>query len=290
MVWCPKQIDEFIEYKKWFYKEFLKAYRNRVNEFYMNSYTENPDNFPFMGSTSVVTIFRNYEMVSFLSRSDFGNDNHVIKMDILDSQEEYEKIRGLPEQIQEKRVLKLAGVNEYNERILWRYGESDDPKPNYALNIPRYQGNMYADKHDRFKSNVVIQKENNTLYHEFDIVPLIAKVNNEDFQYELIESVKAYNAGLYFASTVVSAVTIETILKIYYVSHFGESSLPKKYYILNLAEKLNNENKLNDRLHHRIKSFNELRRGVAHSKTGKVSKWDAEQGLSLIKIIVESLF
>lgn len=289
MIWL-KNVEEYIEYKKWFYREFLDAYRNRVNEFYKDQYIDNPNQFPFMEPTSVITIFRDYDMVNFLFPSPSAKDEYDYKIDEFNSWDEYKEIHDLPEHIKEQRLLDIAGISDYTSKDLSWYGESDDPHPNYDNSIPKYQGNSCADKH--YKSMDTVKSKDNGLVQkdQFEEDSLIKKVNNEEFQYELNESIQAYNAGLYLASTAVSAVTIETLLKITFTSHYGEEALPRRYYILNLADKLHDGKIIDNRLYHRIKSFNELRRGASHSKTGEMSDWDASQGIALIKEIVELLF
>lgn len=269
-----------------YFHDFLQAYRDRVNNFYFEEYAKNPEAFPFMKPTLVVNIFRNAEIISFLTLSNTAKDEIRQFEDFFESDEDYDYVEHLPKHIQEKRLLKIAGLDTYIEKHIDWYSEVGDVPPHFNSKVPKYQGSQLADKH--YNSFLATEKEKKL--DLFDAEAVITKVNNEEFQYELEEAIRAYNFGLYLACTATAAVSIETLLKIIVTSRLGENFLPKKMYIISLAEVLKNENIMDDRFFHRIKSFNELRRGAAHSKSGKVDKWDAEQALLLVKLIVETFF
>lgn len=298
MIWL-KNVEEFFDYMEWYYEKFLEAYRTRVEKFYSKEYNETPDAFSLMKPILTTSIYRDYNIHSFLSYSDTDKDEFEHFVDGFDSYEEYKEIDNLPDHIKLKRLLEIAKITNYIEHQLSYYGESDNPKPSYYEGAPIYQGNQLADRHfekiSTSTKNELSSKHQNDLntldsLPDFILEEILQKVNNDDFSYELSEAIKAYKADLFLASTVTIAVSIETLLKIYIINTLGEKVLPRVYYILNLTEILETNKKIDSRLSHRIKAFNEIRRGVAHSKSGKVEKWDAEQGLTLVKLLVESLF
>ncbi|GEA17538.1 HEPN domain-containing protein [Moorella sp. E306M] len=286
MPYKTKYLDQYKEYMFLYFTDFLQAYRDRVNSYYSEVYAENPEAFPFMKPTLVATIFRNMEIISFLDLSKTAKDEIGLFEDFLESQEEYDRVNHLPQHIQEDRLLKIAGLDSYIERDISWYVLGDDAPPHYDPRTPKYQGSQLADRH--YYS--FLKKEKKKKLDLYDAEAVIAKVNNDEFKYELEEAIKAYNYGLYLACTATAAVSIETLLKIIVVSRLGENFLPKQIYIISLAEVLKNENIMDDRFFHRLKSFNELRRSAAHSKSGKLDQWDAEQALSLVKLIVETFF
>ena len=75
--------------------------------------------------------------------------------------------------------------------------------------------------------------------------------------------------------------------------HLGPQYLPtedRKKHTLNYAQILLENQIIDERLNHRIRALNELRRSGAHSKSGTIKKWDAEQVISGIRIIGDSLY
>lgn len=288
MIWLTN-VDEFVKQKEWYYEKFLMFYRNRVEEFYAKEYEDYPEAFPFMGPTKSITIFRDYDIISFILNSDSDSDEHISKIDGMDSVEEHDKIRSLPDHIKEKRLLDIAGIEEYVKKDFFWYGESDEPVPSYSEDVALYQGNSCADNH----FNLINEKQKNDQINQFNKSVVLKRINDAQFLYELDEALGAYHAKLYLASTVTAAVALETLLKIAIVSELGVEKIPrdnKLKHTLHYATTLRNSQLIDERLFHRIQSMNELRRSGAHSKTGEIQKWDAEQMLSGINNVVMALF
>lgn len=292
MVWKPRRLDEFVKYYEWRLPYFLEGYRKRVKNYYLDEFEKSPDCFPLMKPVTDISVFSNFEIDHYFCNSSDNSDQFVAAFNIFEDQKEYVEIMDLPDHLQEKRKLEIAGLSKSDYLIHTRswYGETDDPKPHYDEALEKRRGAHLADKHYNEYSKQLSVTSKESRYHLFDIEPIISQVGNDDFQYEFEEAIKAYNKGLYLASTVTAAISIETLLKIVVLRTLGEKQLPKPYYILSMAELLHKNKIIDDRLYHRIISFNEIRRSAAHSKTGRVNEWDAEQGIALIKIIVESLF
>lgn len=285
MIWL-KNVEEFVENKEWYYRMFLKFYRSRVEEFYAEEYAEHPETFPFMKSTKSITVFRDYGMITFLLNAESNTDEHYSKIDGMNSYEEYEEISRLPSYIKEKRLLEIAGIDGYIEKDLSYYGESDHPVPEYREDVALYQGNTYADKHYEITNKYKEKKQ-------IDISIALEKYNDPQFRYELEEAAKAYSLDLYLASTVTAAVALETLLKSIIVNKLGVKFIPvnnKFRHTLQYAKILQENHLIEERLFHRIQSMNELRRSGAHSKSGEMKKWDAEQFLSGINEVVTALF
>lgn len=283
MMWRVRRLEEFKRYQEFYFKEFVQAYRNRVIEFYREQYEKYPDAFPLMKPVLWISIFRNFEIITFITSA--SSDEFMDFEDFFDTREEYDKVKDLPEHIQDQRLLDLVGIKSYIEKITSWYGESEDPEPSFHSRPPIYQGSQLADSH----FSKLMQTKH---YDHFDINQILVKVNDENFQYELEEAVKAYNADLFLASSITSAVAIENLLKMKIIKEFGEKALPapKDRYIINFANILASHGLMTERLYQRIRSANELRRGAGHSKSGKLTSEDAEYMLSVVKSIVEELF
>lgn len=286
MVRIFSYLNEHISSYKTYYEEFFNSYRKRVHEYYEEEFKSNPKDFPFMNGVKVTIIFREGDILVYFEESISGQDEYVPVISLFKTIEEEESYRDLPEHLKEKKlkeIIKLAGVKDYIDHKKHWYAMEDDPKPKWDDDVPIIRGKGTADSHYRSSEFIGIKDTFNAEY-------IINKVNSIDFKYEFEEAIIAYNSGLFLASSVTAAVALETALKIAFIHNFSEDELPKQYYILSLAEKLKVAGKIPERLYHRIRSVNELRRGAAHSKSGRVDKWDAEQVIGSVKIIVEALF
>ncbi|KMY49196.1 hypothetical protein [Peribacillus loiseleuriae] len=289
--------DESFRIAEKYYKLYFKAYRERVEKFYKSISEEEPDFFPFINPIEVIIIYQNYNYYIFFSNSKSNEDTVRYITDFIQDTDEYAKIKDMPEHIQDKRLLEKAKIGKYIENDKGNYG-MNFPKPDINFHIPysEQSGREKCDEHYHNYEFSKAFKEANMPSSDFPLFEMdliYSLVNNEQFKYELEESVKAYNSELFLASIVTAAVSLETLLKISIINKLGEDYLPKedrKKYTLNYAQILLNQNVIDERLNHRIRAINELRRGGAHSKTGKIEQWDAEQIISGIRIIVEFIF
>ncbi|MEK5376544.1 hypothetical protein [Paenibacillus sp. FSL P2-0173] len=288
MILMINHIDEYIKSYKEYYDIFLDNYRKRVMQYYTEEYKQHPENFRLMNKVRITTLFRTGEFFAYFFESKSGQDEYITIKSFFKDEEEAKSYLDLPKHIQKDQFNKLLIDNEiidyFDYETHW-YGMDDDPHPDWDEDVPVIRGKGKADSD--YDKKIASSK---TIANIFNVEELVSTVNDEDFQYEYEEALRAYQEGLFLASSVTAAVALETLLKIAFVKTFSIDDLPKIYYILTLADKLKESGKIDERLHHRIKSVNELRRGVAHSKSGHVSKWDAEQVIGSIKVIADSLF
>lgn len=295
MVWVIKHIDEYIPSYEEYYKIFLTSYRERVKQYYNEDYEKNPDYFSLMTNVRITILFRTGEFYAFFTKSTSDKDEYITFKSFFANDEEEDEYRNLPPHIKKQKfneLLRELKIDNYFESETHWYGMEDDPHPYWDNDVPQRRGRANADSHYQEnkvrQANMISESTHNN--NIFDIQSIVKKVNDDDFQYEYEEAVKAYDKGLYLASSVTAAVALETALKLAFTRALSEEKLPRVYYILTLADGLKEAGLIDDRLHHRIKSVNELRRGVAHSKTGRVNEWDANQVIGAVKVIVDSLF
>lgn len=286
MIWL-KNVEDFIKYKEWSFKESLKAYRERVINYYQDEFNENNNNFPFMSPVKAVAIFRDYEIIIYYIHSTNKKDEFFYQIDEFENYEEYKKNENMPEHIKQARLLKIADIDNYIEKSISWYGESSDPVPNYDLEATQSRGRSLADKHFRNLEQIGLTLPS------LNIKKYLSSIDNEHFKYELKEAIKAFDNKLYLASTVTAAVSLETLLRTTIVSTLGEKQLPQNNrdkHTLNYATILLDNGIITERMNHRIRALNELRRASAHSKTGIITEWDAEQYLTGIFELVSFFF
>lgn len=298
----PVSIEERVKGTELFFGEYLRGYRERVNKFYKEEYTNHPSYFPLMNPVMMKALhLQNQDSIFLFVKSSNDQLESVVA-----SEEQMEKYTGLSE------VPKLK-QDDYIVSLLG-FTKKDVSKKKYISELGRFSLNFF----DQINHHLIPeesfkwgQKEADwdfnayqldeaiknlskpsTNYSLFDIDSVINKVIDEQFRYEFEETIKAYNAELYLASTITAGVTIESLLKNIIIDRLGKQSLPqaKNSYILNYTDILVNKGVMSERLQSRIKSANTLRNSSGHSKSGKMEAADAEYLISVIKSIVDELF
>lgn len=293
-------VEDRIKGANLFYEDYLKGYRERVENYYSIENSKSKC-FKLVDPVLITMVFFKKETYVIFSSSD--SDKLVT---ITATEEQNTKLIELtraPGHKLEEYILSLTliksniiGLNNLRDisgdAPIWfnNLNHLNLPKQSYHWGEKKadWDYNLY-----QFENSFKRAIEPSSTFPLFDLESIFNKVNNNQFKYELEEAVKAYNAGLFLASTITAAVSLETLLKSSVISKLGEEYLPKKdnqKYTLNYAQILLENKQIDERLNHRIRSINELRRGGAHSKTGEIEQWDAEQVISGIKIIVESIF
>lgn len=127
-------------------------------------------------------------------------------------------------------------------------------------------------------------------YTLLDLKPIILKVNDEDFKYQLNEAIAAYDKGLYTASATVLGVTIETMC----IQILKNNSLKVRdsdsTMIDRLAEKLKENRLITRKEHGRLLVAYKVRNLAAHSSPGKTIQADCHFLISVIHDMVENHF
>jgi len=280
-----------------FFEDFVRGYREQVRNYYSEEFEQSPSHFPLMSQVQMTALHFNRDSLFLFTAS-----NHDSQETIQATEEQnkvYESLLDVPKNkdreyvvdlcgIKEDQLLKILQLQELGEWAWVAMGKQNHER----LNKYRYSWGSNAANND-FNSFEFSAAYKNALtpssnYSLFDIAPIISKVNDEGFQNEFEETIKAYNAELYLASCVTAAVSLETVLKIALIRR--GIPLQDKKYILDYAKLLQRQGVINEKMLHRIIAANEIRRGSAHSKSGKIEQWDAEQLIGSIRIVVEALF
>jgi HEPN domain-containing protein len=292
-------VDERIQGTNLFFREYLEGYRQRVHKYYSDAFNKRSDSFPLMKPTLMFAVHLNKTTFFLFIESDQDHVENIVATD--EQNQEYNEMMSVPDHIREEYINQICSVA--GNKVIKRKSLND---------LAGLSSNAFARKHHGvipgagfkwgekeadwdyrgYQLEIAIVKtvKSSADFPLFDIDAITARVNDDQFRYEFEESIKAYNAGLYLASSITAAVSVETLMKLLFIKHIGKSRLPQKYFITNLVEELKAKEIVDEKMYHRILSINQLRRGVAHSKTGKVEQWDAEQIIGSIKIIVETLF
>lgn len=284
-----------------YYTRYLESYRSRVNEFYANEYKESPDGFDFMSSINITFLYTNIGVFNIICTSNKNTDSFsYISVWLDDSQ--VNKLKTIPDHLKNSEIIKLTNRKVNSDYLIKIEPDLLDSLTYKPQNIKYTNSKAYEDGlksaddsyhtytlAQLFKKSVTQYKElSNFIVLNLDLI--FSKVKDNEFKYELEESVKAYQAELYLASATTAEISIETLLRIIIVKKLGKYKLPKESYILKSAQLLLQTSIIDKRLFNRIESINNLRHGIAHSATGEVEKWDCEQIFGLIKILVDTFF
>lgn len=298
----PISIEERVRGTELFFEHYLRGYRDRVNQYYIEEYGKNNECFSLMHPTLLMAVHFIEESHFLFINSD--SDDFVNIIATQEQNIEYAQLESAPEhkkneyiyrlcQLESDQIKKHKNLRELGTHSLIVFRKSNHP----ILSKDGYQWGIKEADSD-FNTYQLAEALKETIqpssdYHLFDVEPLIEKVKDDQFQYEFTEAIKAYNSQLYLASTITAAVAIETLLQKVIVDKLGENYLPaeeKERYITKLAGILEKNGIIEKRLHHRIRSANELRRGSGHSKSGKMEAIDAQHMFAVIKSIVDELF
>ncbi len=299
----PLSVEDRVLGSELFFHKYLEGYRNRVSQYYLEKYEKHPSSFKLMGGTGLIVVHLLSDSFFFFFRSE-AEDYVKSVVASEDQNEKYNSMIGAPDHIRLECLSEIGQIDSgsiLSEKKLsnigsnaWTYFRNIN-----HVNLPNASYTWGGEAADleylfhNFNQSLIAHKAPKADFHLFDISQIVSKVNDEDFQYEYEEAIKAYNAGLYLPSTITTAVAIETLLKNVIIQRLGERKLPRESrekYILNYANILLREGVISERLNHRIRATNELRRSAGHSKSGKVEQWDAEQAISCVKVIVDELF
>lgn len=285
-----------------FFPNFMKGYRDRVNKYYKELYDKDSGYFPLMNKCILKSISFKFDPLFIFLKSE---TDQCMNISITDEEEQkFYDLLSVPEHVYEKELYTYFQIDREDIQKEIKFYSLDDNTTLsfYENNHELLPSQSYLSGEEEADSDYSIYKFSNIIkevtthssyFPLFDIGPVIDKVDNSEFKYEFEESIKAYNSELYLSSVVTAAVSLETLLKTAVEKRLGNNFLPKnnrEKHTLQYAQILSRNGLIEERLHHRIKSLNELRRSGAHSKTGRIEQWDAEQMISGIKIVVESIF
>ena len=153
----------------------------------------------------------------------------------------------------------------------------------------RNEGTQYQ-KHVNQPSEYYAKNAARYSYSLLDLSPILEKVNDEDFAYQLDQAIAAYDNSLYLASCATLGVCLETLCKIL-LKENGEKIKDSDGTMLNaLAQKLREKNYISYKFASRIDVCYKVRNLASHTSPGKVVQNDCHFILNTIHEIVDVYF
>ncbi|PAD21648.1 hypothetical protein CHH64_07420 [Terribacillus saccharophilus] len=127
-------------------------------------------------------------------------------------------------------------------------------------------------------------------YSALDLGPVIEKVNDADFEYQLDEAIAAYDHSLYMASTACLGVSLETLCKILLEKNGKAINDNEPTMLSKLADRLYRGNIISKRFKARLDVCYKLRNLSSHTSPGMVIKEDCHTIIGTIHEIVNTYF
>lgn len=124
-------------------------------------------------------------------------------------------------------------------------------------------------------------------YSHYDIQPMIAKVNDEDFSYQIDEALKCMEQNLYLPAAATIAVALETVLVLILEKNNIKIKESDNTIIGELSRKLRENKIINYREMTRLEVAYKLRNTISHSNKGKVLITDCETLLNTISVFID---
>lgn len=127
-------------------------------------------------------------------------------------------------------------------------------------------------------------------YSLLDLKPMLDKVNDEDFSYQLDQAIAAYDNSLYLASCATLGVCLETLCRLLLIKE-GEKIKDSDATMLDrLSERLKAAGIINYKFKNRIDVCYKVRNMASHTSPGKVVQNDCHFILNTMHEIVDIYF
>lgn len=144
--------------------------------------------------------------------------------------------------------------------------------------------------HNNYKQNYYAKNAARYAYSELDLNPIINKVNDDDFSYQIDQAIAAYDNSLYLASCATLGVCLETVCKLLLTRNGVKMKDSDSTLLDGLNEKLRENKLISFKLKGRIDVCYKVRNLAAHTSPGKVVKSDCHFILNTISEVVEGHF
>jgi len=127
-------------------------------------------------------------------------------------------------------------------------------------------------------------------YSELDLQPILDKVNDPDFSYQLDQAIASYDNSLYLASCATLGVCLETCCKLLLVRNNVKMKDSEPTMLDKLGEKLKENSIINYKFKGRIDVCYKVRNLASHTSPGKIVRSDCHFILNTIHELVETYF
>lgn len=155
--------------------------------------------------------------------------------------------------------------------------------------LAREHGSQYQ-KHSNLTSGYYAKNAARYAYSLLDLDPIIKKVNDEDFAYQLDQAIAAYDNSLYMASCATLGVCLETVCKLILVKNGKKVKDSDSTLLDKLSEKLKSEQLISYKDKSRIDVCYKVRNLSSHTSPGKTVQNDCHFILNTIQLLVDEYF
>jgi hypothetical protein len=127
-------------------------------------------------------------------------------------------------------------------------------------------------------------------YSILDLQPIIEKVNNRDFEYQLDQAIAAYDNSLYLASCATLGVCLETLCKLLLQKNKVKIKDSDGTMLDKLSEMLRSHQIISYKFNSRINVCYQVRNLASHTSPGKIVQNDCHFIINTIHEIVDTYF
>lgn len=192
----------------------------------------------------------------------------------------------------------------YQEDITAYLSLTSSPNSGFVETLEEVFGSYYFDrmkglvrghganfqKHSDLNSGYYAKNAAKYAYSQIDLGPILQKVNNEDFEYQLDQAIAAYDNSLYMASCATLGVCLETVCKLIITNNGGKIKDSDATMLDKLGERLRTDRLISYKDKARIDVCYKVRNLSSHTSPGKVTQNDCHFLINAIQALVEDYF
>lgn len=160
---------------------------------------------------------------------------------------------------------------------------------NFMKELAKDEGKEYQ-KHIQFPSSYYSKNAATYAFSLLDLEPIIKRVGDGDFEYQLNEAIAAYDNSLYMASCATLGVCLETVCKLIITNSGGKIKDSDATMLDKLGERLRQDKLINYKDKSRIDVCYKVRNLSSHTSPGKVTQNDCHFLINTIQSLVEQYF
>lgn len=295
---------------------FLEKYQKLLNSVFKTAFVTNPETFRLSNKqnlkiihyhlnneimtrnwNNVVILFEKdsnlkYEFYDFTKKnyyenfSDFKHDHIFIEKLLEKELEIYSQDIIFQNEIETYILSSHQGTETYKASLEKVFSKSFLESMKSLLRI---EGEKYQ-THINHSSGYYAKNAARYSYSLLDLSPILEKVNDDDFEYQMDQAIAAYDNSLYLASCATLGVCLETLCKILLMNN-GVIVKDRDGTMLNaLSSKLREKNLISYKFSSRIDVCYKVRNLASHTSPGKVVQNDCHFILNTIHEIVDVYF
>lgn len=285
-------------------RKFIDEYKNTVNTLYKNLLKYNPEALRLYNPINVriyhviynKTFFTHNEYLFFAYEKNANMDIHFLDL----SDEKYYEYETHVFEKSEQDILTSAAEGLSRNDIVARLlifkaaltlaGQEDFPYVKTTVDTLLSNETKDFHKHNNHQQEYYAKNAAKFAYSEIDLEPIIDKVDNLDFSYQLDQAIAAYDHSLYLPACATLGVCMETVCKLLLETNGVKIKDSDSTMLSQLNEKLKENNLINYKLKGRIDVCYKVRNLASHTSPGKIVKSDCHFILNTIAEVVETHF